>query len=123
MTQAMHLHLSHTPSTRREPPCGPADLERRIEALESEAVTLSDDLRITPVFAQDEAGTWGRFQRFGTTARDLIREVVRRSDHDTSPEKADSDRAIGRIEAAYQRVHEAIQEIALLVLADRLPSA
>ncbi|QCN98932.1 hypothetical protein D3093_26980 (plasmid) [Azospirillum argentinense] len=84
----------------------------RIAALERDAETLRRALLTTPVFALDDHGLHARFEDFGRTALALFRETAR---------LAAAEEAIQRIEAAYHRVHEALQAVATLALSDMEP--
>ncbi|KAA0676343.1 hypothetical protein [Azospirillum brasilense] len=78
-----------------------------IAALERDADTLRRAFLTTPVFALDDHGLQTRFEDFGRTALALFRETAR---------LADGEQAAQRIEAAYHRVHEALQAVATLAL-------
>ncbi|WP_454020882.1 hypothetical protein [Azospirillum sp. Marseille-Q6669] len=81
----------------------------RIAALERDADTLRRAFLTTPVFALDDHGLQVRFEDFGRTALALFRETARLDGGEQS---------IQRIEAAYHRVHEALQAVATLALSD-----
>ncbi|GAA4250445.1 hypothetical protein [Azospirillum formosense] len=82
----------------------------RIAALERDADALRRAFLTTPVFALDDHGLHARFEDFGRTALALFRETSR---------LAGGEQAAQRIEAAYHRVHEALQAVATLALSDR----
>ncbi len=81
----------------------------RIAALERDADALRRAFLTTPVLTLDDHGLHARFEAFGRTALALFRE--------TAP-LAGGEQAIQRIEAAYHRVHEALQAVATLALSD-----
>ncbi|MBB3267877.1 hypothetical protein FHW79_005542 [Azospirillum sp. OGB3] len=81
----------------------------RIAALERDADALRRAFLTTSVFALDDHGLHARFEDFGRTALALFRETAR---------LAAAEEAIQRIEAAYHRVHEALQAVATLALSD-----
>ncbi|TWA75109.1 hypothetical protein FBZ83_1242 [Azospirillum brasilense] len=81
----------------------------RIAALERDADALRRAFLTTPVFALDDHGLHARFEDFGRTALALFRETAR---------SAGGEQAAQRIEAAYHRVHEALQAVAMLALSD-----
>ncbi|CAO3381801.1 hypothetical protein [Azospirillum argentinense] len=81
----------------------------RIAALERDADALRRAFLTTPVLALDDHGLHARFEDFGRTALALFRETARQDG---------GEQAIQRIEAAYHRVHEALQAIATLALSD-----
>ncbi|WP_188263235.1 hypothetical protein [Azospirillum tabaci] len=89
----------------------------RIAALERDADALWRAILTTPVFALDDHGLHARFEDFGRTALALFRETARRAGGEPSRHSA-ADQAIRRIEAAYHRVHEALQAVATLALSD-----
>lgn len=84
----------------------------RIAALERDADALRRAFLTTPVFALDDHGLQVRFEAFGRTALALFRETAR---------SAGGEQAAQRIEAAYHRVHEALQAVATLALSDTEP--
>ncbi|MGY0780202.1 hypothetical protein ACW7BJ_34100 [Azospirillum argentinense] len=84
----------------------------RIAALERDADALRRAFLTTPVFALDDHGLHVRFEEFGRTALALFRETAR---------SAGGEQAAQRIEAAYHRVHEALQAVATLALSDTEP--
>lgn len=84
----------------------------RIAALERDADALRRAFLTTPVFALDDHGLQTRFEEFGCTALALFRETARLDGGKQS---------IQRIEAAYHRVHEALQAVATLALSDTEP--
>ena len=81
----------------------------RIAALERDADALRWAFLTTPVFTLDDHGLHARFKDFGRTALALFRETAR---------SAGGEQAAQRIEAAYHRVHEALQAVATLALSD-----
>ncbi|WP_114862028.1 hypothetical protein [Azospirillum brasilense] len=81
----------------------------RIAALEHDADALRRAFLTTPVFALDDHGLQTRFEEFGRTALALFRETTR---------SAGGEQSAQRIEAAYHRVHEALQAVAMLALSD-----
>lgn len=89
----------------------------RIAALERDADALRRAFLTTPVFTLDDHGLQTRFENFGRTALALFRETARRGGNETSQPHPTA-QAIQRIEAAYHRVHEALQAVATLVLSD-----
>lgn len=91
----------------------------RIATLEREADALRRAFLTTPVFALDDHGLQARFEAFGHTALALFRETAGLADNETSQHAATAEQAVQRIEAAYHRVHEALQAVATLALSDR----
>ncbi|WP_353861834.1 hypothetical protein [Azospirillum formosense] len=84
----------------------------RIAALECDADALRRAFLTTPVFALDDHGLHARFEAFGRTALALFREAARLDGNEQS---------VQRIEAAYHRVHEALQAVATLALSNTEP--
>ncbi|PWC37749.1 hypothetical protein [Azospirillum sp. TSO35-2] len=91
-------------------------LTQRITALEQEAAALRHRFLHIPLALQEDCGVWASHKIIGREALTLFRAITREArapgDH------ADCEMAIGRIEAAYQLVHDAIQSIAALTLAE-----
>ncbi|PWC49432.1 hypothetical protein TSA6c_25085 [Azospirillum sp. TSA6c] len=89
-------------------------LSRRIAELELDAAVLRHRLLHIPLALQEDCGLWASHRIIGREALSLFR-AVRQETRDSGE---DCDPALGRIEAAYQLVHDAILALSELALAD-----
>jgi len=91
-------------------------LTLRIAELELDAAVLRHRLLHIPLALQEDCGLWASHRTIGRQALTLFR-AVRQETRDSGDED-ECDQALCRIEAAYQLVHDAIQSLSVLALAD-----
>ncbi len=89
-------------------------LARRIAELELDAAVLRHRFLHIPLALQEDCGLWKSHKVIGREALSLFRAVRQEAGGD----EAECDWALGRIEAAYQLVHEAIHSLSALTGAD-----
>ncbi|SMF49741.1 hypothetical protein SAMN02982917_2487 [Azospirillum oryzae] len=89
-------------------------LTRRIAELELDAAVLRHRLLHIPLALQEDCGLQACHRIIGREALSLFRAVRQ----ETRDDDDECDRALCRIEAAYQLVHDAIGALAVLALAD-----
>jgi hypothetical protein len=90
-------------------------LNRRIAELEIDAAVLRHRLLHIPLAMQEDCNLRASHRIIGREALSLFRAVRQETRDDDGSE---CDEALSRIEAAYQLVHEAIEALAVLALAD-----
>lgn len=94
------------------------NLSRRIAELELDAAVLRHRFLHIPLAMQEDCGLWKSHKAIGREALSLFRAVRQETGADGECDDAECDWALGRIEAAYQLVHEAIHSLSALTLAD-----
>lgn len=92
-------------------------LAKRIADLELDAAVLRHRFLNVPLALQDDCGLWKSHTVIGREALSLFRAV--RQENRRSGDDAECDWALGRIEAAYQLVHDAIQSLSAFALTDQ----